>query len=484
MTIEAYVEELEMAAFLDTLGGGHLVVHDRLVERTDSAWRAIDSMARRHLAEVHGKPIDPRYYLGLAHLELHVGHDSVGQHYLHAWLATPGITTKDSIVAIGMAISSFLRRDVTIGRIALARSYVEQLAAFPKVVVGGQLFDSRLLMMGAFDGRGQTDSAVAWGLRAYAVLAALPYEQRSAAIAMRGGWLVSLARCLAGLPNGYKRIDSLVTVLKREVVPTPAEMAKDTLLLALQREMQPMAEEAFQKVAWYGKPMPPFVATHWLNYSAPATVSTAAPGARTLTLDDGVIRVIGFGWFTCGGCQIALRNVQHALSHLPKGVEVIFNERSEGTFNGDFVEPNEEADILRKWYVERKHYTFPIAIWAPVKDSTPAGGAMPRESPLWNALHISVGPTLYVVDGRGVIRYIGFGFEPYENPQGIKGPLWVALEAVVRERDVQQSSVPEHKVSARREPARETPRIDPTSERSLLWRPSPSATSSAAISKR
>jgi len=437
--MEAYVEELECAAGLDTLrNGGHFMMNDRIVERTDSVWRAIDSMTRRHLAEVQGTPIDPRYFLGLAHLEVQLGQDAAAQHHLEAWLKTPRVTTKDSVVAFRMAVESFLRRDVTTVRLALARGYVERLAAFPKLVASSDLFVARLLMMGAFDGRGQTDSAVAWGLRAYTVPTDMSYEERAGNILFYGGQLIALVRSLAGLPNGEARIDSLLTVVKGYVMPRPAEVAKDTLLSLFQRLIQPQAADLFGKVAWIGKPMPPFVATHWLNVTRPETISDAAPGARTLRLDDGVIRIVGFGWFGCGGCQIALRNVQQSLRVLPPGVQVIFNERSEGSFYGDFCEPDEEADDLRKWYVERKHYTFPIAIWAPVKDSTPGGGLVPRESPLWRALHVSVGPTVYIVDGHGMIRYLGFGFDLPYGKMTPEEPLRIALEAIVRERDAQR----------------------------------------------
>jgi len=441
MTVEAYVEELECRAWLAGLqGADRVVTNDRFTEQTDSVWRVIDSVVRRRMADLHGAPLAPRYYLGLAHLDVHLGHDTEGQRHLDAWLKTPGVTVKDSVLALGMMISSFLRRDITTARIGLARDYVEQLAAFPRAVANHQLLQSRFLMMGAFDGRGQTDSVVAWGLKAVAVLAGMPYEGRVQEIIVNGGGLVTLVRSLAGLPNGYTRIDSLLIVLKREAAPTPAEVARDTLLRVLQQEMQPQAEHLFAQVAWYGKPMPPFIATHWLNHDRPPLVSDAALGARTLALDDGIIRIVAFGWFSCGGCQAGLRNAQKASPLLPKGVEVIFNERSEGTFNGDFVEPEEEAQDLKKWYIDRRHFTFPIAIWAPVKDSTPGGGALPRESPLWKALQISVGPTVYIVDGRGVIRYMGFGFDSYDV-QSTQDPMWRALNALVRERDRREHEV-------------------------------------------
>jgi len=437
MTIESYVDELEIAAFLDTLHGRHLVVNDRIVERTDSAGRAIESMVRRHLAEVHGVPLDPRYDVGLVHLELQVGQDAAAAQHIEAWLKSPGVTTQDSITALSMAADAFVRRDVTSARIAMARQYVERLTTFPPQLARTALYSGRITMMRVFDGRGQSDSAATWGLRAYAMLNDWPYEQRAGALA-DALTLCALARNLVGLPHGRTRLDSLLTVLKRVAVLQPTEVAKDTLLRLFQQWQQPGIEKAFVMVSWYGKPMPPFVATHWLNSAPPATVSNAAPGARALKLDDGVIRIVGFGWFSCGGCQIALRNVQQSLGVLPKGVQVIFNERSEGTFNGNFAEPAEEAENLRKWYLERRQFTFPIAIWAPVKDSTPGGGALPRESPLWRALQISVGPTVYIVDGRGVIRFMGFGFDQPYDKMLQEAPLRRALEAVVHEREIRE----------------------------------------------
>jgi len=434
MTAEAFVEELVTAASLDTIGGGgHFVIDDHIVERTDSVWRAIDSVVRQRVVSLKGKPLEPRYFLGLAHLEIQLGRDAAAQQHLEAWLTTPGTTAKDSMVAIEMVVEALLRQDVTNARISIARRYVEQLATFRTSVAQQWLFAGRRAMMGAFDGRGQSDSAAAWGLKAYALLETMSYEDRAFLIADAMP-LATLARNLAGLPNGLARVDSLVTALKRAIVPSPVEVAKDTLLRLVQQWTQPVAQEAFTMVSWFGKPMPPFVATHWLNHARPSTVSDAAPGARALRLDDGVIRIVGFGWFSCPGCQAALRRAQMALSQLPKGVEFIFNERSMGTFNGAFCEPEEEVEDLRKWYLERKRLTFPIAIWAPMKDSTPGGGLLPRESPLWRALQIKVGPTIYIVDGRGIIRYMGFGF-PRFDANMLHDPLRLALDAVVRERD-------------------------------------------------
>jgi len=435
MTVEAFLKELEIISRLDTLnGGGHFVIDDHVVERTDSVWRRMDHLVRRHVTDLQGRPLEPRYFLGLAHLELQLGDDAAAARYVEAWLKTPGVTTVDSAVAFDMAVSTVLGHDVTTARIAIARAYVTRLTALhtPQTFSYGV----RLKMMEAFDRLGQSDSAATWGLSAYALIKDMSYEARAFSLT-KGMPLMTLARNLAGLPNGLARLDSVLTVLKRESAPRSAEVAADTMLRVLQQDVSAQTQDAFTMVSWIGKPMPPFIATHWLNHDQPTTVSDAAPGARTLRLDDGVIRIIGFGWFSCPGCQLALRRAQLALSQLPTGVEVLFNERSIGDFRGSYVEPEEEAEALRKWYLDRKHYTFPIAIWAPVKDSTPWGGLMPRESPLWRALQIKVGPTLYLVDGRGIIRYMGFDF-PRLDATTTHDPLRLALMALVREREMRE----------------------------------------------
>jgi len=438
MTAEAYVEEVEVAArLIDTVNwGARYVVHDQIVERTDPLWRMIDSLVRRHVADLQRRPLEPRYYLPLVHLEAQLGNDSAAQRYLAAWLATPKRTTQDSIVAIRLAVGSLLQREVTSARLALGRGYEARLQKFPKGAARLDLFRVRVAMMNAFDSRGQSDSAVAWGLRAYALLPAMPYEQRATTAA---DWrvLMPLIRALAGLPHGAARVDSLLTAIRSMVIAPPALVAQDTLYGRLQRMIQPEMEDVLGKAAQFGKPMPPFVATHWLNHARPETVSDAAPGARVLRLDDGIIRIVGFGWFGCGGCHLALRNAQKSLASLPPGVEVIFNERAEGKFNNDFCTPDEEAEDLRKWYVERKHFTFPIAIWSPVRDSTPGGGLVPRTSPLWAALNITTGPTIYIVDGHGIIRYMDYAMPRY-SPYTTDDPMRVALEALVRERDAKK----------------------------------------------
>jgi len=236
MTAESYVYELEVATKMDTLnGGGRFVVNDRVTERTDSVWRAIDSMVRRHVAQLNARPLEPRYLLGLAHLELQLGHDATAEQHLETWLKTPGLTAADSITAFGMMVHAFLAREVTTARLAAARRYVSRIEAFHTPDGEGALFGVRLQMMGAYDGRGQSDSAAAWGLKAYGLLNSnMPYESRAGRLtdAMP---LSTLARNLAGSPNGVKRLDSLLTVLKRLAVLQPAEVAKDTMLRVLQQ---------------------------------------------------------------------------------------------------------------------------------------------------------------------------------------------------------------------------------------------------------
>jgi hypothetical protein len=94
----------------------------------------------------------------------------------------------------------------------------------------------------------------------------------------------------------------------------------------------------------------------------------------------------------------------------PPNVEVWYVTQTEGSWGLTAYAPDEEAQHLRHYYVERKHYGMPIALWAGPRDSTQDFGSVPRENPSSTAYPIQMTPTFVVVDGRGIIRHISVGY--------------------------------------------------------------------------
>jgi len=431
MTAEGYIAELNALIKADGFTRGQRpVIGGQIVLRTDSLGQFIDSLVQARISALQHQPVASRYLVSLAQMQWQLSNDTAAQRLIETWLKTPGITLGDTIGAIGFALRFLEKREITLARVALARTYAERLEVLPRQKVVGALVFARWHMMHFYAALGQADSAVAWGLRGFALLPEMSYESRALVLMTPPAFddhISPLAILLAGQPNGFARKDSLLAVLRSYAPVPPALLAKDTALQRLSEAVRENMSEFTESLKWLGRPMPPLVATHWFNISPPSVMSDVAPGARVLPLDDGVIRIVGFGWFTCPGCHASLGEMQKASLKLQPGVQIVYNEKSQGFWRDDVCTPEEEAEQLRRWWLDRRHYTLPITIWAPVKDSTPGGGWLPRPSPTWTALHIYMGPTIYVVDGHGIIRYMQGGFQGYEK--GVN-PIYDVVEMI------------------------------------------------------
>jgi hypothetical protein len=128
-----------------------------------------------------------------------------------------------------------------------------------------------------------------------------------------------------------------------------------------------------------------------------------------------------------------MRHLQVDQALLPPGVQMMYYEWTEGAWGTALAEPAEEVQHLKHYWLERKRYTVPMAIWAGPKDSTPDGGFMPRESPMKTALHISAGPTFFVLDGHGVVRHWQQGYYTYQKDMAR------VIDLLVQERDHQRA---------------------------------------------
>jgi hypothetical protein len=420
MTAAGYVAAMDNIAWSDVgTIGMHPVINGHLIMRHDSVVVLVDSLVRVWLhALQHDGPLAPRQLINQAALQVQIGRDADAQRSIGTWLATPGASANDSLVAFLRATELFSRtfknEPPTTERMQLARSYLARLEAMPFPASATLLFQARMVVMAAYIKLGAADSAVATGLRAYAMLPRIPsYEIRAGLAASEA--ILDLARVLAGRPNGLVQIDSLLARLKREFIVPPALLAQDTALGRFSQGAQDAFAESEAKLRWFGHAAPPIVATHWFNRPPPPTPSAEAPGARALTLNDGIIRIIGFGWFGCPACMTAMANLQQDQKLLPRGVELLYYEWTLGSWGNALCEPAEEVEHLRYYLLDRKHYTFPIAIWAGPKDSTPDGGLLPRQSSVRVAMHIDAGPTFIVIDGHGIVRHWQQGYYMYTN---------------------------------------------------------------------
>jgi len=434
MTAAGYVSAMEAFAWSDMgTPGMHPVINGHLTMHHDSVAVLVDSLARVWVHALHQRgTLPPRELISQAALEIEVGHDADARRDIETWIRTPGVSQRDSINAFKTAVELFTRTfDFSApspARMQMARDYIARLEAMPREAAASDLAWVRFVMVGAYARAGEADSAAAIGLRGYAACQQIPAWDRRAMCAA-GEYILDVTHVLSGQPHGLAQIDSLLTALKREFVVPPALLAKDTALGRLAMGLRGMFAQSEAKLRWFGHPAPPVVATHWFNQPTPKIPAAGAPGARALPLTDGTIRIIGFGWFTCGACRRAMKHMQQDQTLLPRGVQLMYVEWTQGFWGSDLVEPAEEVEHLRHYWLDKKKYTFPFAIWAGPKDSTADGGLLPRALPTAKALRIDAGPTFIVVDGHGVIRHWQQGYYTYTHD------FDRVIKKLVRERD-------------------------------------------------
>jgi hypothetical protein len=282
--------------------------------------------------------------------------------------------------------------------------------------------------MQAYLRHGDMENGIAMGLQAYQMInQSDDYTVRSSMT----GIPLELAMALVGQLGGQHRLDSLMAALKPVLVAPPALLARDTAYRHYAESQQTSWEQANAVLVTLGKPIGnTFVATHWLNQPTPSVRSDVAPNARVKRLDDGIIRIIGIGAYSCEYCRQAVAEMRHWV--LPPGVESMFLAFTEGTWAGKSTEPSEEADSLTNWFLKVKHVKYPVAIWAGPLDTLFDGGVEPRPAPVWKALFGWGTPLFLITDGHGVVRF------RYEGKGDYRGVYKSVVDLLVAERAREQ----------------------------------------------
>jgi hypothetical protein len=99
---------------------------------------------------------------------------------------------------------------------------------------------------------------------------------------------------------------------------------------------------------------------------------------------------------------------------LPPGVEILWLEFTEGIWGGKAVEPDEEIRSLTHWFLQERHVTYPVAIWAGPLDTLFDGGVEPRENPFHaHVLMTNWTPDVVITDGHGIVRFHSAGNDTY-----------------------------------------------------------------------
>jgi len=156
--------------------------------------------------------------------------------------------------------------------------------------------------------------------------------------------------------------------------------------------------------ALIGTPLPPVTAHAWFN--TPDSVYHHSPTTRTFA--DGIVRVFLMGDLYNGNlAQLPILN--RVRKWFPGRAEGILLSSSTGHTGPDLVAAATETVWLQRFYLGRRHYTMPIAVWAgdkvPIQVMMTAGtGSYPMPSPTDTAAFANSFGAFVLVDGHGIIR--------------------------------------------------------------------------------
>ncbi len=374
--------------------------------RPDSVEPAIRDRTHAWIEQLQAAPVKGLQLDPMGELYVADGQDAMAKQQFADRLATKGLSLDDRGYTLLLATKVFAHPE-NAERIQTALGYMVQLDAFPAAAIMWK-FHARAALGEAYYVTGDGPAVRVQLTKALAMTPDIPFEHRKPVFLESP--ITMLADVLSGVPGGAARIDSLGKVLLPLATPTAAQVASDSEYFWLGQYWTREFKGTLQLTAHLGQAAPAITAMHWYNTDAPTAVSTAAPGAQAKTLGDGVIRLMEFGEYSCYPCRMALPGMERIRTAAPSNVQVWYVTQTEGSWGATVYSPNDESQHLEHYYVERKHYGMPIALWAGPKDTTQDFGALPRDNPSAEAYPIQATPTFVVTDGKGIVRHISIGY--------------------------------------------------------------------------
>jgi thiol-disulfide isomerase/thioredoxin len=378
----------------------------RTLIRPDFVGPAVGEQTRKWIESLQTAPVKGLELDPMGKLYVAVGKDSIAKRQFAERLGTKGLSASNKAYTLVVATRAFAHPDDA-ARIQTAVRYMAELDALP--VDAMWKFLGRMALGQAYYVTGHGPEVVTQLSKAIALVTEIPFEERQDVF--MNNPLPMLADVLSGMPGGRARIDSIGASMLPLAAASPEQIARDSGYFWTSRFYTYMAKSAVQLTAHLGQPAPAITANHWYNVSAPVTESKEAPGARTQTLADGKIRLLEYGEYNCHPCRMALPGMERIHKAYPTNVEVWYVTQTDGFWGTTEYSPDEEAQHLAHYYVDRKHYDFAIALWAGEKVKTQENGALPRDNPSATAFPIDATPTFVVVDGKGIVRHISIGYD-------------------------------------------------------------------------
>jgi thiol-disulfide isomerase/thioredoxin len=367
---------------------------------------AVEQRAQQWVVSLQTNPVRGLQLDPMGEVAVAAGQDALAQRQFAARLATPGLSVDDRGYTLLLAINAFGAKASNSARMNTALGYLRQLDALPARVVTNQ-FRARVRIAEAYYDAGDGARVIVHLTHAFSLVPTMSFERRNW-LEFRRAFLI-LADVWSGQPNGRQQIDSMTTWLHPYTNASPALVAKDSSYYWTSRYAEREYRLLVQMTSFLGRPAPSITAHYWVNTVRPVS-SDSVFGAVTKSLDDGKIRIMEYGHYGCAGCRLALPKMERIRKRMPNNVEVWFVADEGDLWGATRCTPDEMAKHLTRYYVDRKGYGLPIALWMGPREADPDGGSLIRESPMSAAYQFVGVPTFIVTDGQGLVRHIQFGF--------------------------------------------------------------------------
>jgi len=361
--------------------------------------RAQDWIKALQASPVHGLELDPYGIVSIV-----ANQDSLAQRSVAERLATPGLPFMDQAYTLQMAASGFADANKP-ERLPTSERYVAQLDALGDKAALWQ-FAARQSLILAYYRLGRTQDVVRVGTRAFALVSKIPFEWRGTVFSPGFGvFYTPVVDAMSGQPHGRDSIRVMNEALLAATTPPPALLAHDSSFAWDGQSARALVQSNVDATNHLGLPGKPIIANYWANRGA-------TRDSQTVAVNDGKIRVIEIGGFTCEPCLAAMPGMERLHKKYP-GVEFNFLTAGTGVWGNRVVPVKEEASHLADHFLNNFHVTFPIGILMPVWVPNPEGGQMAvLQIPTFDTDHYpqTAKPSFFILDGKGIIRHMIGGY--------------------------------------------------------------------------
>jgi thiol-disulfide isomerase/thioredoxin len=355
---------------------------------------------RLRAGTVRGLHIDSYGVISVA-----AGQEGIAQQHIAARLATAGLSVNDRAHTYLAAVTAFTDPNYP-QRLPIAERYVEALDRMKGNVGYWQGWAHRRLMDAYYE-LGRKDDVIRHGTRAMEILPNVDFVDRTFAYGdLTLPLYTQMVDALAGRPDAAERVKALSKTFLASTMPSSALIARDSAFYYRGISQRQHAERAISTTSLVGARGADLVSNYWINWPVAGSVD----GERTMRVDDGKIRIVEFGSYTCPGCVVEMTHLQQLQDRYPD-IQVVTATWTVGSWGLRLVDPDVEAQKLHDFYTQRMKIRYPIAIWKGRKVLNEDGGMTPEnEGPNLEHYPMTGKPNTYVLDGKGIVRRLFVGF--------------------------------------------------------------------------